>query len=101
MMQAAADQWKVDVSACKTAKGVVLGPAGQKATYGSLAEAAAKLPVPTEVTYKDRKDYKIIGSRVKGVDNKNVITGKPLFGIDIRKPGMVFAQIARHPYRSE
>jgi isoquinoline 1-oxidoreductase beta subunit len=98
MMQAAADQWKVDVSACKTAKGIVLGPAGQKATYGSLAEAAAKLPVPTEVTYKDRKDYKIIGSRVKGVDNKNVITGKPLFGIDIRKPGMVFAQIVRPPF---
>ncbi|MEN9296362.1 MAG: hypothetical protein RJA42_629 [Bacteroidota bacterium] len=98
MMQAAADQWKVDVSTCKTAKGVVLGPAGQKATYGSLAEAAAKLPVPTEVTYKDRKDYKIIGSRVKGVDNKNVITGKPLFGIDIRKPGMVFAQIVRPPF---
>ena len=98
MMQAAADQWKVDVSTCKTSKGVVLGPAGQKATYGSLAEAAAKLPVPTEVTYKDRKDYKIIGSRVKGVDNKNVITGKPLFGIDIRKPGMVFAQIVRPPF---
>ncbi|MEY2636571.1 MAG: hypothetical protein RLZZ197_1047 [Bacteroidota bacterium] len=95
MMQAAADQWKVDVNACKTAKGVVLGPAGQKATYGSLAEAAAKLSVPIEVTFKDRKDYKIIGSRVKGVDNKNVITGKPLFGIDIRKPGMVFAQIVR------
>jgi isoquinoline 1-oxidoreductase beta subunit len=98
MMQAAADQWKVDVSTCKTAKGVVLGPSGQKATYGSLAEAASKLPVPTEVTYKDRKDYKIIGTRVKGVDNKNVVTGKPLFGIDIRKPGMVFAQIVRPPF---
>jgi isoquinoline 1-oxidoreductase beta subunit len=98
MMQAAADQWKVDVSTCKTSKGVVLGPSGQKATYGSLAEAASKLPVPAEVTFKDRKDYKIIGSRVKGVDNKNVITGKPLFGIDIRKPGMVFAQIVRPPF---
>ena len=98
MMQAAADQWKVDVSTCKTSKGVVLGPSGQKATYGSLAEAASKLPVPTEVTYKDRKDYKIIGTRVKGVDNKNVVTGKPLFGIDIRKPGMVFAQIVRPPF---
>jgi isoquinoline 1-oxidoreductase beta subunit len=98
MMQAAADQWKVDISTCKTSKGVVLGPSGQKATYGSLAEAASKLPVPTEVTYKDRKDYKIIGTRVKGVDNKNVVTGKPLFGIDIRKPGMVFAQIVRPPF---
>ncbi|MFM2400687.1 MAG: hypothetical protein RI950_203 [Bacteroidota bacterium] len=98
MMQAAADQWKVDVAKCKTSKGVVLGPAGQKATYGSLAEAASKLPIPTEVSYKDRKDYKIIGTRVKGVDNKNVVTGKPLFGIDIRKPGMVFAQIIRPPF---
>ena len=98
MMQAAADQWKVDVNSCKTSKGVVLGPAGQKATYGSLAEAASKLPIPTEVSFKDRKDYKIIGTRVKGVDNKNVVTGKPLFGIDIRKPGMVFAQIIRPPF---
>ena len=98
MMQAAADQWKVDISKCKTSKGVVLGPSGQKATYGSLAEAASKLPIPTEVSYKDRKDYKIIGTRVKGVDNKNVVTGKPLFGIDIRKPGMVFAQIIRPPF---
>jgi len=98
MMQAAADQWKVDVAKCKTSKGVVVGPAGQKATYGSLAEAASKLPIPTEVSYKDRKDYKIIGTRVKGVDNKNVVTGKPLFGIDIRKPGMVFAQIIRPPF---
>lgn len=98
MMQAAADQWKVDVNSCKTSKGVVLGPAGQKATYGSLAEAASKLLIPTEVSFKDRKDYKIIGTRVKGVDNKNVVTGKPLFGIDIRKPGMVFAQIIRPPF---
>ncbi len=98
MMQAAADQWKVDIGQCKTSKGFVLGPAGQKASYGSLAEAASKLPVPTELTYKDRKDYKIIGTRVKGVDNKNVVTGKPLFGIDIRKPGMVFAQIVRPPF---
>lgn len=98
MMQAAADQWKVDIAQCKTTKGVVLGPAGQKATYGSLAEAASKLPIPTEVSFKDRKDYKIIGTRVKGVDNKNVVTGKPLFGIDIRKPGMVFAQIIRPPF---
>jgi isoquinoline 1-oxidoreductase beta subunit len=98
MMQAAADQWKVDVNSCKTSKGVVLGPSGQKATYGSLAEAASKLPIPAEVSFKDRKDYKIIGTRVKGVDNKNVVTGKPLFGIDIRKPGMVFAQIIRPPF---
>ena len=98
MMQAAAKQWNVDVSTCKTSKGFVLGPAGQKASYGSLAEEAAKLPVPATVTYKDRKDYKIIGTRVRGVDNRSIVTGKPVFGLDIRKPGMVFAQIVRPPF---
>jgi isoquinoline 1-oxidoreductase beta subunit len=98
MMQAAAKQWNLDVSTCKTSKGFVLGPAGQKASYGSLAEEAAKLPVPATVTFKDRKDYKIIGTRVRGVDNRSIVTGKPVFGLDIRKPGMVFAQIVRPPF---
>ena len=98
MMQAAAKQWNVDVSTCKTSNGFVLGPAGQKASYGFLAEEAAKLPVPSTVTFKDRKDYKIIGTRVRGVDNRSIVTGKPVFGLDIRKPGMVFAQIVRPPF---
>jgi isoquinoline 1-oxidoreductase subunit beta len=98
MVQAAANQWKVDASICKTSKGFVLGPAGQKASYGSLAAEASKLPVPSTVTYKVRKDYKIIGTRVRGVDNKDIVTGKPVFGIDVRKPGMVFAQIVRPPF---
>ena len=80
MVQAAANQWKVDASVCKTSKGFVLGPAGQKASYGSLAAEAAKLPVPSTVTFKDRKNYKIIGTRVRGVDNKDIVTGKPVFG---------------------
>ncbi len=98
MVQAAANQWKVDASTCMTSKGFVLGPKGQKASYGSLAAEAAKLPVPTTVSFKDRKDYKIIGTRVRGVDNHSIVTGKPVFGLDIRKPGMVFAQIVRPPF---
>jgi len=98
MMQAAANQWKVDSSTCKTSQGFVLGPSGQKASYGSLATEAAKITVPSTVTYKDRKDYKIIGTRVRGVDNRAIVTGKPVFGIDIRKPDMVFAQIVRPPF---
>ena len=97
-IQAAAQTWNVDASTCKTSKGFVLGPKGQKASYGSLAEIASKLPVPTEVTYKNRKDYQIIGKRTKGVDNKNVVTGKPVFGLDIDKPGMLIAQIIRPPF---
>lgn len=97
-IQAAAQTWNVDASACKTSKGFVLGPKGQKASYGSLAEIASKLPVPAEVTYKNRKDYQIIGKRTKGVDNKNVVTGRPVFGLDIEKPGMMIAQIIRSPF---
>ena len=97
-MQAAAQTWKVDVSTCKTAGGFVLGPSGQKASYGSLASLAATLSVPAEPTYKNRKDYKIIGKRTRGVDNANVVTGKPVFGLDIDKPGMVIAQIIRPPF---
>jgi isoquinoline 1-oxidoreductase subunit beta len=97
-IQAAAQTWKVDISTCKTAGGFVLGPAGQKASYGSLASLAATLTVPAEPTYKNRKDYKIIGKRTKGVDNANVVTGKPVFGLDIEKPGMVNAQIIRPPF---
>jgi len=97
-IQAAAQTWNVDASTCKTSKGFVLGPKGQKASYGSLVAIASKLPVPTEVTYKNRKDYQIIGKRTKGVDNKSVVTGKPVFGLDIEKPGMVIAQIIRPPF---
>ena len=97
-VQAAAQTWNVDASACKTSKGFVLGPKGQKASYGSLVAIASKLPVPTEVTYKNRKDYQIIGKRTKGVDNQSVVTGKPVFGLDIDKPGMLIAQIIRPPF---
>lgn len=97
-IQAAAQTWKVNVQDCKTASGFVLGPTGQKASYGSLASLAATMPVPSEPTYKNRKDYKIIGKRTKGVDNANVVTGKPVFGLDIEKPGMLIAQIIRPPF---
>ena len=97
-IQAAAQTWKVDASTCKTAGGFVVGPAGQKASYGSLASLAATMKVPAEPTYKNRKDYKIIGKRTKGVDNANVVTGKPVFGLDIDTPGMVIAQIIRPPF---
>lgn len=95
-VQAAAQQWNVDAALCSTKNGFVIGPnKGQKVAYASLVEAAKKMPIPKEVVYKNRKDYQIIGSFVKGVDNKNVLTGKPIFGIDYKKDGMVYAQIVR------
>ncbi|MCZ2472752.1 xanthine dehydrogenase family protein molybdopterin-binding subunit [Aquirufa ecclesiirivi] len=98
LIQAAAQQWGVDASTCKTSKGFVLGPnKGQKLAYGALVDAASKLSVPTEVTYKSRADYQLIGSFVKGVDNYKVLTGKPQYGLDTQKSGMLIAQIVRPP----
>lgn len=96
-ISAAAQQWKVSADQCRTSKGVVYGPAGQQASYGSLAALAATQAVPSKVNYKNRKDYHLIGSFVKGVDNPGVVTGKPMYGIDYKKDGMVLAQIVRPP----
>ncbi|MCY7352216.1 MAG: molybdopterin-dependent oxidoreductase, partial [Cytophagaceae bacterium] len=95
-VEAAAQRWSVPAGELTTAKGVVLHAAtGRKLTYGELATEAAKLPVPTDVKLKDRKDFKIIGQSIKNVDNQGIITGKPLFGMDFYREGMLFAMVQR------
>jgi isoquinoline 1-oxidoreductase beta subunit len=65
--------------------------------YGELAAEAAKLPVPSNVPLKEPKDFKLIGKSIRNVENKNILTGKPLFGIDVYREGMVYAAIDRPP----
>ncbi len=95
LVEAAAQQWNVPGSECSTENGFVLHSSGKKLSYGELASEAAKLPVPQEVKLKDRKDFKLIGKKVKNVENKNIATGKPLFGLDFYREGMLFAMIQR------
>ncbi len=100
MVRAAAATWGVPVSELKTESGTVLHvPTGRKLTYGELAAAAAKIapPDPKTVTLKDPKDFKIIGKPMPGVDSPLVVTGKPLFGIDVTVPGMKYAIYAKCP----
>lgn len=98
LMSAAADTWGVAVTDCYAEKGFVIHKSsGKKLSYGELATKAAGMPVPTNVPLKDPKDFTIIGTRVKDVDAKAIVTGKPLFGIDTRKEGMLFAVVARPP----
>ena len=97
LVAVAAEQWKVAPQQCKTAKGVVTGPAGQKATYGSLAERAMAQPMPGTVTLKDPKQFRIIGKSTRRIDAPGKSTGAEQFGIDFHLPGMVHALVARPP----
>lgn len=96
LMEAAAKRWGVDANTCSTEKGVVKHPSGKQATYGELAAEAAKITPPTEVPLKDRKDFKIIGTFVRNVDNREILTGKPIYGMDFHREGMLIGMV-QHP----
>jgi isoquinoline 1-oxidoreductase beta subunit len=97
LVGAAAQKWGVEASACRAENGTVLGPGGQKATYGEVAEAAAKLPVPTDVKLKEHKDSRYVGKPVKRLDTPGKINGTAEFGIDVKLPGMLYASLAQCP----
>ena len=94
---AAAEAWQVPVSEVTTEAGVLKHEAsGKSAGYGEMASAAAKIPIPEEVALKEPKEFKIIGQSKKNVDGLNIVTGKPMFGVDYHKEGMLIA-MAVHP----
>ncbi|KAA5548231.1 xanthine dehydrogenase family protein molybdopterin-binding subunit [Adhaeribacter rhizoryzae] len=96
LIEAAANRLKVPASELTTDKGTVIHAAsGKKISYGDLAVDASKLKAPAEVKLKDRKDFKLIGKAVRNVDNKEILTGKPLYGIDFYREGMLFAMVQR------
>jgi isoquinoline 1-oxidoreductase beta subunit len=98
LVEAAAQTWGVPAAECSTESSAVLHQAsGKKLTYGQLVAKAATLPAPANATPKDPKDYKIVGTRVSGVDNPLIVTGQPLFGIDQKTPGMVHAVFEKNP----
>ncbi|QJW90933.1 xanthine dehydrogenase family protein molybdopterin-binding subunit [Spirosoma taeanense] len=96
LMEAAARRWNVPIAELSTEKGFVLhGASKRKLSYGELATEAAQLPVPADVKLKDEKDFKLIGTTVRNVDNPKIITGKPLFGLDFHRDGMLIAMLQR------
>lgn len=98
LVTAAAQTWNVPITECTAEDGFVIHkPGGKKLNYGELAAKAATLEVPANPTLKDPKDFKFIGTRIKDVDAHKIVTGQPLFGIDTRREGMLFAMVARPP----
>jgi isoquinoline 1-oxidoreductase subunit beta len=97
LVAAAAAQWKVEPSACRVENGVVIH-ADKRLRFGELAAAAEKLAAPEKPKLKERKDWTLIGKPTRRLDNATKITGKAEFGMDVRRPGMVVAVVARSPF---
>ena len=98
LVQAAANQWKVPASECTVSNSVITHtPSGRKTTYGKVASAAAKLEQPKDVKLKDPKEWKVIGKPLARLDTADKVTGKQVYGFDLKLPGMLNAAIKDCP----
>ena len=98
LVQAAADEWKVAAAECMAANSVITHqPTGRTTTYGKVAAAAARLPLPTEVALKNPDSWKIAGQPLKRLDTAPKLTGAQRYGIDLKLPGMLSAAIRDCP----
>ncbi|VVD74453.1 xanthine dehydrogenase family protein molybdopterin-binding subunit [Pandoraea terrigena] len=97
LIAAAAQQWKVPPAQLRTENGVVLGPSGQRATYGSLAARAQAQPVPADVALKDPSSFRLLGKPTRRLDARAKSTGVPMYGMDFKLPNLKVAVVARPP----
>jgi isoquinoline 1-oxidoreductase beta subunit len=98
LISAAAQQWQVDPASCHAENGQVIHADTKRSiAYGQLVDAAAKLPVPQNVSLKDPKDFKLIGTPAKRLDSPEKVDGSAIFGLDVRLPDMVYAAIVNCP----
>jgi isoquinoline 1-oxidoreductase beta subunit len=98
LVEAAAKRWGVDASSCTTEKSTVVHPpTGRRLSYGELATEAAALKAPKEVPLKPSTAFRLLGQRIPNVDNRDIFTGKKLYGSDIVREGMAVAVVARPP----
>jgi isoquinoline 1-oxidoreductase subunit beta len=98
LREAAATAWALPVEEITTGKGTLYHQkTGKSVGYGAMASAAAKIAIPKEVKLKGKKDFTIIGTSQKNVDVPDIVSGKPLYGIDIQRDGMLIAMIVHPP----
>jgi len=98
LVQAAAQTWGVPENSCTTDKGEVIHQAsGRRLKYGALVDKAAALPVPSGVTLKDPKNFKVLGNSLARLDVPEKVNGSAVFGIDVKLPGLLTAKVVRCP----
>jgi len=98
LIQAAAEQWKVDPATCSAEGGQVVHKAtGRRLSYGKLVARASQLPLPGKVALKSASEFKVIGKPVKRLDARSKTNGTAKFGIDAIVPGMKFASVVNSP----
>lgn len=97
LVAAAAAEWGVAASQCRTSSGAVIGASGKRLSYGQLAARAATLPVPASPALKDARQYTILGKPTRRLDAPEKVNGQAQFGIDVKVPDMLVAVVARCP----
>jgi isoquinoline 1-oxidoreductase subunit beta len=98
LIAAAANEWKVPAAEVTASNGVLAhAPSGRKTTFGKVAEAASKLEPPADIKLKEPKDWKIIGKGMKRLDTLPKVKGEAIYGIDVKRPGMLNAAIKAAP----
>ena len=98
LIQAAAQKWGVEASQCRAENNEIINTAtNARLSFGSVADAASKLAVPTKITLKDPKQFRLIGTSPKRLDTPGKVNGQAVFGIDAKVPGMLYAVVARCP----
>lgn len=98
LIVAAAQTWDVAVDTCRTENGEVIHqPSGRRLAYSALIKKAATLKVPTEITLKEPKEFRLIGTPAARIDTPSKVNGSAVFGIDVTRPGMLIARVLRCP----
>jgi isoquinoline 1-oxidoreductase subunit beta len=97
LISAAAKRWHLEPTQCHAANGSISNARGESLTYGQVAAAAAREPVPKEVTLKSRADFQLIGKSLARIDSPGKVDGSAVFGLDVKLAGMLYAVVAQSP----
>ena len=98
LLEAAAKEWGVELSDLTASEGIIKEKNGERTIgYGAIASKAVGIEVPEELELKEPKDYQLIGTYQKNVEGPKIVTGKPLFGLDFEREGMLLAMIEHPP----